>query len=161
MLEQDYTWCSQGRRPQACSSPSCDDERKHGVSHPSFQGIFFAILFCTPSKYLPHQLFSEGFSVPPGETYSAIEAPKGEMAVYLVSCVLLRFFPIMYLMSTLNSDGTNRPYRCSIRAPGFAHLAGSDFMMRRMYLLSFCLQYLAHMTSSTDVRYFPVIQLSL
>lgn len=59
------------------------------------------------------QLFSEGYSVPPGETYSAIEAPKGEMAVYLVS------------------DGTNRPYRCKIRAPGFAHLAGADFMMRR------------------------------
>ncbi|KAF8346100.1 nife hydrogenase-like protein [Amanita rubescens] len=58
------------------------------------------------------KIFSEGYSVPPGETYSAIEAPKGEMGVYLVS------------------DGTNRPYRCSIRAPGFAHLAGSDFMMR-------------------------------
>ncbi|KAG1747706.1 Ndufs2, NADH:ubiquinone oxidoreductase 49 kd subunit [Suillus lakei] len=60
------------------------------------------------------KLFSEGYSVPPGETYSAIEAPKGEMAVYLVS------------------DGTNRPYRCKIRAPGFAHLAGSDFMMRHV-----------------------------
>ncbi|KAJ6620716.1 nife hydrogenase-like protein [Mycena sp. CBHHK59/15] len=59
------------------------------------------------------KIFSEGYSVPPGETYSAIEAPKGEMAVYLVS------------------DGSNRPYRCSIRAPGFAHLAGADFMMRR------------------------------
>ncbi|TBU62100.1 NADH-ubiquinone oxidoreductase [Dichomitus squalens] len=59
------------------------------------------------------KLFSEGYSVPPGETYSAIEAPKGEMGVYLVS------------------DGTNRPYRCKIRAPGFAHLAGADFMMRR------------------------------
>ncbi|KAH9969133.1 NADH dehydrogenase I D subunit [Russula dissimulans] len=59
------------------------------------------------------KIFSEGYSVPPGETYAAIEAPKGEMAVYLVS------------------DGTNRPYRCSIRAPGFAHLAGADFMMRR------------------------------
>ncbi|EJU02824.1 NADH dehydrogenase I D subunit [Dacryopinax primogenitus] len=58
------------------------------------------------------KLFSEGYSVPPGETYSAIEAPKGEMAVYLVS------------------DGSNRPYRCKIRAPGFAHLAGADFMMR-------------------------------
>ncbi|KZS93382.1 NADH-ubiquinone oxidoreductase [Sistotremastrum niveocremeum HHB9708] len=58
------------------------------------------------------KLFSEGYSVPPGETYAAIEAPKGEMGVYLVS------------------DGTNRPYRCAIRAPGFAHLAGSDFMMR-------------------------------
>ena len=62
------------------------------------------------------KLFSEGYSVPPGETYSAIEAPKGEMAVYLVS------------------DGSNRPYRCKIRAPGFAHLAGSDFMMRGAYL---------------------------
>ncbi|KAF8555094.1 Ndufs2, NADH:ubiquinone oxidoreductase 49 kd subunit [Imleria badia] len=62
------------------------------------------------------KLFSEGYSVPPGETYSAIEAPKGEMAVYLVS------------------DGTNRPYRCKIRAPGFAHLAGADFMMRRHML---------------------------
>ncbi|KAG6881391.1 NADH dehydrogenase Fe-S protein subunit 2 ndufs2, partial [Termitomyces sp. T159_Od127] len=50
------------------------------------------------------KIFSEGYSVPPGETYTAIEAPKGEMGVYLVSC--------------------------SIRAPGFAHLAGSDFMMR-------------------------------
>ncbi|KAJ3980028.1 Ndufs2, NADH:ubiquinone oxidoreductase 49 kd subunit [Lentinula detonsa] len=59
------------------------------------------------------KIFSEGYSVPPGETYSAIEAPKGEMGVYLVS------------------DGTNRPYRCSIRAPGFAHLAGADFIMRR------------------------------
>jgi NADH dehydrogenase (ubiquinone) Fe-S protein 2 len=62
------------------------------------------------------QIFSEGYSVPPGETYSAIEAPKGEMGVYLVS------------------DGTNRPYRCKIRAPGFAHLAGSDFMMRHHFL---------------------------
>ncbi|KAI8981216.1 NADH-ubiquinone oxidoreductase [Trametes punicea] len=59
------------------------------------------------------KIFSEGYSVPPGETYSAIEAPKGEMGVYLVS------------------DGTNRPYRCKIRAPGFAHLAGADFMMRQ------------------------------
>ncbi|KAG6826522.1 NADH:ubiquinone oxidoreductase 49kD subunit [Tricholoma furcatifolium] len=54
------------------------------------------------------KLFSEGYSVPPGETYTAIEAPKGEMGVYLVSC--------------------------SIRAPGFAHLAGSDFMMRHHML---------------------------
>src|ERR1700712_2384661 len=65
------------------------------------------------------KLFSEGYSVPPGETYSAIEAPKGEMAVYLVS------------------DGSNRPYRCSIRAPGFAHLAGADFMMRRAFCVCF------------------------
>lgn len=56
------------------------------------------------------KLFSEGYNVPPGETYSPIEAPKGEMGVYLVS------------------DGSQRPYRCKIRAPGFAHLAGSDFI---------------------------------
>ncbi|KAH9056947.1 NADH-ubiquinone oxidoreductase [Lactarius vividus] len=62
------------------------------------------------------KIFSEGYSVPPGETYAAIEAPKGEMAVYLVS------------------DGTNRPYRCSIRAPGFAHLAGADFMSRHHFI---------------------------
>ena len=62
------------------------------------------------------QLFSEGYTVPPGETYSAIEAPKGEMGVYLVS------------------DGTQRPSKCKIRAPGFAHLAGADFMMRHAFL---------------------------
>ncbi|CAI2168901.1 15973_t:CDS:2 [Funneliformis geosporum] len=58
------------------------------------------------------KLYSEGYSVPPGETYTVIEAPKGEFGVHLVS------------------DGTNRPYRCKIRAPGFAHLAGSDFMIK-------------------------------
>lgn len=50
------------------------------------------------------KLYSEGYSVPAGETYTAVEAPKGEFGVYLVS------------------NGTNRPYKCKIRAPGFAHL---------------------------------------
>lgn len=58
------------------------------------------------------KLFTEGYTVPPGETYSAVEAPKGEMGVYLVS------------------DGTNRPYRCHIRAPGFPHLAAVDRLAR-------------------------------
>ena len=58
------------------------------------------------------KLYTEGYHVPPGETYTAVEAPKGEFAVYLVS------------------DGTNRPYRCKIRAPGFAHLAATDFVCR-------------------------------
>jgi NADH-quinone oxidoreductase subunit D len=58
------------------------------------------------------KLYTEGYHVPPGETYTAVEAPKGEFAVYLVS------------------DGTNRPYRCKIRAPGFAHLAATDFICR-------------------------------
>jgi NADH-quinone oxidoreductase subunit D len=58
------------------------------------------------------KLFTEGFSLPVGEVYSAVEAPKGEFGVYLVS------------------DGANKPYRLKIRAPGFAHLAGFDEMVR-------------------------------
>ena len=58
------------------------------------------------------KLYTEGFHVPAGETYTAVEAPKGEFGVYLVS------------------DGSNRPYRCKIRAPSFAHLQGLDFMSR-------------------------------
>ncbi len=54
------------------------------------------------------KLYTEGFHVPEGETYTAVEAPKGEFGVYLVA------------------DGTNKPYRCKIRAPGFAHLASMD-----------------------------------
>ncbi|GCC19255.1 hypothetical protein chiPu_0021795, partial [Chiloscyllium punctatum] len=51
------------------------------------------------------KLYTEGYQVPPGATYTAIEAPKGEFGVYLVS------------------DGSSRPYRCKIKAPGFAHLS--------------------------------------
>ncbi|MDN5248295.1 MAG: NADH-quinone oxidoreductase subunit D [Wolbachia endosymbiont of Tyrophagus putrescentiae] len=58
------------------------------------------------------KLYSEGYHVPKGETYIAVEAPKGEFGVYIVS------------------DGTNRPYRCRIRAPGFAHLQALDFMAK-------------------------------
>ena len=58
------------------------------------------------------KLYTEGFHVPAGETYTAVEAPKGEFGVYLVS------------------DDTNKPYRCKIRAPGFAHLQAMDFMCK-------------------------------
>jgi len=58
------------------------------------------------------KLYTEGFHVPAGETYTVIETPKGEFGVYLVA------------------DGTNKPYRCHIRSTGFAHLAGSDFMCK-------------------------------
>ncbi len=58
------------------------------------------------------KLFTEGFHVPPGETYAAVEHPKGEFGIYLIS------------------DGANKPYRLKIRAPGFAHLAALDEMSR-------------------------------
>ena len=58
------------------------------------------------------KIFTEGIRVPEGEVYSTVEAPKGEFGVYLIS------------------DGTNKPYRCKIRAPGFAHLQGLDFMTK-------------------------------
>jgi NADH-quinone oxidoreductase subunit D len=58
------------------------------------------------------KLYTEGFHVPAGEVYACVEAPKGEFGVYLVA------------------DGTNKPYRCKIRAPGFAHLQAMDFLSR-------------------------------
>ena len=58
------------------------------------------------------KLFTEGMHVPPGETYTAVEHPKGEFGIYLVS------------------DGANKPYRLKIRAPGYAHLAALDEMAR-------------------------------
>jgi NADH-quinone oxidoreductase subunit D len=58
------------------------------------------------------KLYTEGYKVPEGEVYAAVEAPKGEFGVYLVS------------------DGSNKPYRCKLRAPGFAHLQAMDFICR-------------------------------
>jgi NADH-quinone oxidoreductase subunit D len=58
------------------------------------------------------KLYTEGFHVPAGEAYAAVEAPKGEFGVYLIA------------------DGTNKPYRCKIRAPGFAHLQALEFLTR-------------------------------
>ena len=58
------------------------------------------------------KLFSEGFRIPGGEIYTAVEAPKGELGVYLIS------------------DGSNKPYKCKIRAPGFSHLQAMDYLMK-------------------------------
>ncbi len=63
------------------------------------------------------KLYTEGYHVPPGEVYAAVEAPKGEFGVYLVA------------------DGSNKPYRCKIRAPGYAHLQALDYLSRD-YLLA-------------------------
>lgn len=62
------------------------------------------------------KLYTEGFLVPKGDVYSVVEAPKGEFGVYLVS------------------NDTNRPYRCRIKAPGFLHLQGLDFMSKGLLL---------------------------
>ena len=64
--------------------------------------------------FLTHEELIEltGFKTPAGEVYAAVEAPKGEFGVYVIS------------------DGTNKPYRCKIRAPGFPHLAAMDFLNR-------------------------------
>jgi NADH:ubiquinone oxidoreductase subunit D len=56
--------------------------------------------------------YTEGFLVPKGKSYCAVEAPKGEFGVHTIS------------------DGTQKPYRCKIKAPGFLHLQGIDFMSR-------------------------------
>jgi NADH-quinone oxidoreductase subunit D len=58
------------------------------------------------------KLYTEGYHVPAGEVYAAVEAPKGEFGVYLIA------------------DGTNKPYKCKIRAPGFAHLQAMDFLCK-------------------------------
>ena len=58
------------------------------------------------------KLFSEGFRIPEGEIYTAVEAPKGELGVYLIS------------------DGSNKPYKCKIRAPGFSHLQAMDYLLK-------------------------------
>jgi NADH:ubiquinone oxidoreductase subunit D len=58
------------------------------------------------------KFYTEGFNIAAGQVYQAVEAPKGEFGVFLVS------------------DGTARPYRCKIRAPGFAHLQGLDVMAK-------------------------------
>ena len=62
------------------------------------------------------KLYTEGFKVPAGETYTSIEAPKGEFGVYLIS------------------DGTNMPYRCKIRSPGYVHLAAMDHLCKGQLL---------------------------
>jgi len=62
------------------------------------------------------KLYTEGYKVPEGEVYAAVEAPKGEFGVYVVS------------------DGSNKPYRCKVRAPGFAHLQAMDFMCKGLLL---------------------------
>jgi len=82
------------------------DDRK--VSPPSRANMKFSM-----ESLIHHfKLYSEGYNVPSGEAYAVVEAPKGEFGVFVVA------------------DGSNKPYRCRIKAPGFLHLQGLDFMAR-------------------------------
>jgi NADH-quinone oxidoreductase subunit D len=97
--------CAKLRGPEGQGQVSVDDGKivppKRGEMKRSMEAL------------IQHfKLYTEGFHVPAGEVYAAVEAPKGEFGVYLVS------------------DGTNKPYKCKIRAPGFAHMSAMDFMCR-------------------------------
>ena len=84
---------------------SCDDGKIVPPSRPEMKRSMESLIH-------HFKLYTEGYKVPAGEVYVAVEAPKGEFGVYLVS------------------DGSNKPYRCRIRAPGFAHLQAMDSMCR-------------------------------
>ena len=100
IIQQCVTWL------RANPGPVISDD--HKVAPPSRESMKSNM-----EELIHHfKLFTEGFHVPPGEVYAAVEHPKGEFGIYLVS------------------DGANKPYRLKIRAPGFPHLAALDEMSR-------------------------------
>jgi NADH-quinone oxidoreductase subunit D len=100
IIQQCVTWL------RANQGPVISDD--HKVAPPSREGMK-----ANMEELIHHfKLFTEGFNVPAGEAYAAVEHPKGEFGIYLVS------------------DGANKPYRLKIRAPGFPHLAALDEMSR-------------------------------
>jgi NADH-quinone oxidoreductase subunit D len=113
------TWCASKRcaSPTASSSSASDWLRvnpgpvitsNHKVAAPDRESMKSNM-----EELIHHfKLFTEGFHVPEGEAYAAVEHPKGEFGIYIVS------------------DGANKPYRLKIRAPGFPHLAALDEMSR-------------------------------
>jgi NADH-quinone oxidoreductase subunit D len=94
LLGKEKVGAGFGHRRQDRAAQARRDEALHGSADPPLQALH---------RRLP---------VPEGEVYAAVEAPKGEFGVYLVS------------------DGINKPYRCKIRAPGYAHLQAMDFICR-------------------------------
>ena len=88
------------------------------------------------------KLFSQGYTVPPGATYTAIEAPKGESANLNMATPQNEYVPMLLFLFLflgefgvyLISDGSSKPYRCKIKAPGFAHLAALDKIGRGHFL---------------------------
>jgi NADH dehydrogenase (ubiquinone) Fe-S protein 2 len=92
----------------------CINQIPNGIIKTDDQKLFApsrALMKQSMESLIHHfKLYTEGFAIPTNEVYAAVEAPKGEFGVFLVS------------------NGTNKPYRCHIRAPGFAHLQGLNFM---------------------------------
>ena len=100
IIKQCISWLRANPGPVICEN--------HKVAPPSREGMKQNM-----EELIHHfKLFTEGMHVPPGEAYAAVEHPKGEFGIYIVS------------------DGANKPYRLKIRAPGFAHLAAIDEMAR-------------------------------
>ncbi len=100
IIRQCVRWLRENR------GPVMSEERKvRAPSRPEMKGNMESLIH-------HFKLFTEGYCVPEGESYAAVEAPKGEFGVYLIS------------------DGANKPYRLKVRAPGFAHLAAMDEMVR-------------------------------
>jgi len=97
--------CEKLRSPQGQGPVSVEDNKivppKRGEMKRSMESLIHHF-----------KLYTEGVHVPAGEVYAAVEAPKGEFGVYLIG------------------DGSNKPYKCKIRAPGYAHLSAMDFMCR-------------------------------
>ena len=89
-----------------CSGPICSDDKKVVPPLRNDTRHSMEALICH------FKLYSEGYHVPKGETYVSTETPKGEFGVFIIS------------------DGTNKPYRCRLRAPGFAHLHALDFVSK-------------------------------
>jgi len=93
------------------------DIHSHLVSDYKFSPPSRAFMKFSMESLIHHfKLYSEGFSISQEETYSVVEAPKGEFGVYLVA------------------NDSNRPYRCRIKSPGFLHLQGLDFMSKGLFL---------------------------
>ena len=97
--------CDKLRSPEGQGSVTTDDHKivppRRGEMKRSMEALIHHF-----------KLYTEGYHVPEGEVYAAVEAPKGEFGVYLVS------------------DGSNKPYKCKIRAPGFAHLQAMDWLCK-------------------------------
>jgi NADH-quinone oxidoreductase subunit D len=93
------------RSPQGQGPVIIEDHRIAPPRRPVMKSSMEAMI-----EHFKH--YTEGFRVPRGEVYAAVEAPKGEFGVYLVS------------------EGTNQPYKCKIRAPSFPHLGAMDFLTR-------------------------------